>query len=240
MNKMNRSKFLPNLVIHVPHTSLHIPKNAWAEFLVDREKIQQEAMVSADLYTNQMAREAWPSAEIVEAKVSRIVVDVERYEDDTLEEMAKVGRGVCYSHDHRQRRIRQDLSLQRKAALLAQYYAPHWARLREAAAGATLIDLHTYPLKPWPIERHSEGERPEIDIGFTPGLTPDGWVQALTQHFLGEDFKVGHNTPYSGVIDAGASAAVMIEIRRDLVGRPGNDPSWQRLIHSLNAMPLVP
>jgi hypothetical protein len=43
---------------------------------------------------------------------------------------------------------------------------------------------------------------------------------------------VGHNTPYNGVIDAGADAAVMIEIRRDLVG------DWVRLIRTLSAMPM--
>ena len=102
-----------------------------------------------------------------------------------------------------------------------------------------LIDLHTYPLEPWPIERHLRGARPEIDIGFTPGLTPDGWVLSLSRHFSDAGFEVGQNTPYCGVIDAGARAAVMIEIRRDLVERPGGNPGWQRLIHALRAMPLV-
>jgi hypothetical protein len=49
---------------------------------------------------------------------------------------------------------------------------------------------------------------------------------------------VGHNTPYVGVIDAGAKAAVMIEIRRDIVGLPGVDPKWQRLIAALSTMPI--
>lgn len=230
---------MPNLTIHVPHSSLHIPDDAWSEFLIDRDAVKLEAMTSADLYTDQMAREAWPNAEIVEAMVSRIIVDVERYENDALEEMAEVGRGVFYTHSHRQEEIRQDILPPRRTDLLSRYYTSHWARLRKAAAGAVLIDLHTYPLEPWPIERHMEGDRPEIDIGFTPILTPVGWVQSLTQHFSEAGFKVGHNTPYCGVIDAGARAAVMIEIRRDVVGRPGDNPKWRRLIHALKTMPLV-
>ena len=69
---------MPNLAIHVPHASLRIPEDAWSEFLIDRDAVEREAVTSADLYTDQMALEAWPNAEIVEATVSRIVVDVER------------------------------------------------------------------------------------------------------------------------------------------------------------------
>ena len=101
------------------------------------------------------------------------------------------------------------------------------------------VDLHTYPASPWPIERHAGGARPEIDIGFTEGLTPPLWVDALTQHFRESGYEVGHNTPYVGVVDAGASAAVMIEIRRDIVGQPnGTDPKWKRLIDALRSMPV--
>jgi predicted N-formylglutamate amidohydrolase len=55
---------------------------------------------------------------------------------------------------------------------------------------------------------------------------------------LTSSYEVGHNTPYVGVIDAGAKAAVMIEIRRDVVGAPSGDPKWQRIIAALSTMPI--
>lgn len=230
---------MKNLVVHVPHASTYIPDDVWPEFLVAHDLVAQEAEASADLFTDLIAREAWPNAEIIEASVSRIVVDVERYDDDGLEEMAQVGRGVIYTHDHRQFRIRRDVSVPRRDELLARFYTPHWTGLRAAALGATLIDLHTYPTDPWPIERHAGGRRPEIDLGYTSKLTPSSWVRAMTNHFDGLGYEVGHNTPYSGVIDAGAKSAVMIEIRRDVVGTPRTGPKWMRLMQALQSMPLV-
>ena len=229
---------MTKLVIHVPHASTAIPEDVRSEFIVSRQDVEAEAVASADLYTGEMARQAWPHAEIIETEVSRIVVDVERYDDDSSEEMAEVGRGVFYTCDHLMRPIREALSGPRREELLARYYRPHWKRLRAQASNAILVDLHTYPAEPWPIERHSYGPRPEIDLGFSEGLTPPSWITALTEHFQTIGYKVGHNTPYVGVIDAGAKAAVMIEIRRDIVGLPGADPKWQRLIAALSTMPI--
>ena len=228
------------LVVHVPHASTVIPDDAWTEFLVSRQEVEAEALASADLYTDEMARLAWPNARTLEAKVSRIVVDVERYDDDSREEMSEVGRGVMYTCDHLMRPLRPPMIGARREELLERYYRQHWTLLRSEAADAVLVDLHTYPAAPWPIERHAHGARPEIDIGFSQGLTPPTWVDALTQHFRKKGYEVGHNTPYVGVIDAGASAAVMIEIRRDVVGQPnGADPKWKRLIHALRSMPVA-
>ena len=113
-----------DLLIHVPHASTFIPEDVWSEFLVPRDQVEAEALASADLYTDEMARQAWPQAKIIQAQVSRIVVDVERYEDDIKEEMAAVGRGVLYTHDHNQIEIRKRLSGPRRKELLAQYEEP--------------------------------------------------------------------------------------------------------------------
>lgn len=228
----------PKLVIHVPHASTVIPEDLWTEFLVSRQEVEAEALTSADLYTDEMARQAWPNARIVAAEISRIVVDVERYEDDNREEMAEVGRGVMYTCDHQMRPLRRPVIGSRREELLGLYYWQHWRRLRSEAAGSVLVDLHTYPAKPWVIERYVQGPRPEIDIGFTEGLTPPSCVDAISQHLRRQGYDVGHNTPYAGVVDAGAKAAVMIEIRRDIVGKPGTGSKWLRLISALSSMPI--
>lgn len=146
---------------------------------------------------------------------------------------------MIYSADHNGDPIRQRPSDRIVAELQETYYDERWAALREASAGAVLIDLHTYPVQPWAIEPDHSSERLEIDIGFITGLSPENWVRVLTVHFEVCGYSVGHNTPYVGVIDAGATAAVMIEIRRDIVGTPDGCPQWERLVNAMSDMPLL-
>jgi len=86
------NKFPLEICVHVPHASTAIPDVLRGDFLITHNKLDAEARISADLYSDLLAKEAWQNARIVDAKVSRIVVDVERYPDDAKEEMSKVGR----------------------------------------------------------------------------------------------------------------------------------------------------
>jgi len=227
----------PRLVIHVPHASMHLPDTYRAQFGISNEALDAEIRDSADLYTDKLARAAWPQAEIVEANVSRVLLDVERYADDTQEEMSRVGRGVIYTHDRFGQSLQRTVPPKDRAHLLDSFYHPHWQRLRQAASRAVLIDLHTYPEDPWPIEPQACAARPEIDLGTSPGLTPPEWTAALRDHFTREGFTVAENAPYVGVIDAGADAAIMIEIRRDILGMGPGSGEWSRLQEALAKMP---
>ncbi len=226
------------LVVHVPHASTHIPEDVIAQFQLSGRALEDEARTSADLHTDLLAQVIWPTATIVAAPVSRIVVDVERYADDEHEVMAQRGRGMVYSHSHDGTRMRCGLSDDERHRLKDTWYNPHWDRLRRAAAGAMLIDLHSYPVDPWSVELNQDGERPEIDLGTDPALTPASWIMALQDHIQAHGYTVGLNTPYAGVIDAGAAAAIMIEIRRDIVGDPSGCEKWLRLGACLSSMPF--
>ena len=105
------------------------------------------------------------------------------------------------------------------------------------ASGAVLIDLHSYPAKPWSVEPDQDAERPEVDLGTSETLTPSNWVAALSEHFRAFGYDVGINTPYAGGIDAGSTAAVMIEIRRDVMGNPTGCEKWRQLSNCLSSMP---
>lgn len=233
------SRIVSQLVIHVPHASTTIPPDVREQFTLSASALAAEARLSADLLTDELARAAWPSATIVAAEVSRLVIDVERYADDRDEPMAAVGRGMIYARTRSGRPLRRDLTAGERAALQAAWYDPHWQRLRAAATGRIMIDLHSYPKRAWKVEPHPQARRPEIDLGTTSGLTPDSWVAALQSHFAASGYDVGLNTPYAGVVDAGAAAAaVMIEIRRDLIGALPHGPGWERLRTCLSQLPM--
>lgn len=229
---------MTDFVIHVPHASTTIPPSVRGQFTLSSPALAAEARLSADLLTDELARSAWPSATIVEAEVSRLVVDVERHADDLLEPMAAVGRGMIYARTRNGRPLRRGLAAGERAALQATWYDPHWQRLRTAARARIMIDLHSYPRKAWKVEPDPGARRPDIDLGTTSGLTPDRWIDALRAHFVASGYSVGLNTPYAGVVDAGAAAAVMIEIRRDVIGLLPHAPEWERLRACLSQLPM--
>lgn len=227
-------------VIHVPHAATYLPDAYRAQFGILDDELQAEIHASADLHTDELAQAAWPQAEIVRAGVSRVLLDVERYADDTQESMSRVGRGVIYTHDRFGGLLQRKVSPSDRTHLLEHFYQPHWERLRQVAAGAVLIDLHTYPATPWPIEPQAKAPRPEIDLGTSPDLTPTYWTEALRDHFERQGFTVAENTPYAGVIDAGADAAIMIEIRRDMLSTGPGSEEWTRMVAALATMPNPP
>ena len=67
--------------------------------------------------------------------------------------------------------------------------------------------------------------------------TPSNWTDALRDHFKRQGFTVAENAPYAGVIDAGADAAIMIEIRRDMLGTGPGTVEWARVVTALRHMP---
>ena len=163
---------MTSMIIHVPHASTFIPDEYNNQYILSSESLKKEAAISADLYTDILAREAWPNAEIIAAEFSRLLVDVERYDDDELEEMASVGRGMIYKNAHDGTIIRRDISIGERNVLYERYYKPHWEKLKSIAANKILIDMHSYPKIPWAIELMKNGDRPEIDLGTADHLTP--------------------------------------------------------------------
>jgi N-formylglutamate amidohydrolase len=229
---------MANLLIHVPHSSVFIPDHVRDQFLLTDAELELEVLESADRWTDQLADAAWPGATKVVAKVSRLVVDVERYLSDELEVMAAAGRGAFYERCHDGRPLRRTLTTAERCELADTYYHPHWAMLRRMAANKVLIDLHTYPARPWPVEIDPARERPEIDLGTSPSLTPVAWQEALLRHFEAHGFTVGLNTPYAGVVETGATSSTMIEIRRDMLGTGPGCTGWLRVAKALETIPL--
>ena len=80
-------------ILHIPHSSTYFPNKEG--FVIDKETLDAEVNKLTDWYTEDLFDV--PGAIKVIAPFSRIFCDVERFADDSMEEMAAKGAGVCYT-----------------------------------------------------------------------------------------------------------------------------------------------
>jgi N-formylglutamate deformylase len=224
-------------VIHVPYASTMIPDRYRSPFVLSDDELTAEAALSAELWTDMLARACWPAATIIESPIARIVCDVECCDDHAGKFLAARGRGLFHTVKHDGQPLRRVLSGIEQEDLKAAIYAPHWLQLRRAAAGHVLIDLQSFPARPWPVDIKTEIPRPEIDIGAGAGLTPSRWLEALVHYFEQMGYDVGVNSTDGGVIDVGSIATVIIKVRQDLIANGPDSTRWEPLVDTLNLMP---
>nr|WP_296074770.1 N-formylglutamate amidohydrolase [uncultured Actinoplanes sp.] len=214
------------VILHVPHAARAL---GGARFVVGDAEIAEEldhlTDVDTDVIAHRAAAAARPRPWIFKNRLSRLVVDPERFPDDT-EEMRAVGMGAVYTHGYAGRRLRDDDPV-RDQALLREHFLPYAAGVtalvkeRLAATGrAVIIDVHSYPAVALPYELHGAGPRPPICLGVDDFHTPPALLARAEDAFAG--FEQARNTPFAGAYvpleyyrREPAVTAVMIEIRRD-------------------------
>lgn len=114
--------------------------------------------------------------------------------------------------------------------MLNKWYFPHHDQLEQLTRAALtehgkalIIDGHSFPSIPLPVDQNQDPDRPDICIGTDPFHTPHG----LDQHILScckQEGLIGQiNNPYAGTMVPGFAygsdkrvVSVMIEINRKL------------------------
>ena len=222
------------VIINVPHASRRIPQDARDDIVLTDDELETELDSMTDSFTDRIAMDVAQAAGvepwIVINKFSRLVVDPERFPDET-EEMNAAGMGVIYTKTSTGAVLRteeEDGGYDDLYGLVETFYDRYAKRFTDlvddrlkAVGEVTIIDLHSYPLEPLPYELHGDGPRPEICVGTDPFHTPDDLVHAARLAF--SMFDVGQDSPFSGCYVPLAHYrkedrvhAVMIELRRDL------------------------
>jgi len=229
------------VVLHVPHGSRAIPEAERAHILLDDGELTAELDDMTDGHTDLIAGRAADAAALrpwtFANRLSRLVVDPERFPDER-EEMLAVGMGAVYSRTSSGEPLRP-ADAPHRHALLAQYFHPYAQAMtdliddRLAAAGrAVIIDVHSYPSKPLPYELHADGPRPPICLGTDTFHTPLRLLDAARTAF--RDFGgIELNAPFAGCYvplkhygRTSSVAALMLEIRRDVyMAEPGGAPT---------------
>ncbi|MEV0642516.1 N-formylglutamate amidohydrolase [Streptomyces sp. NPDC050619] len=224
------------VVLHVPHSARDIPPSVRAGILLDDEALERELDHITDAHTDRIAAEAAKLSPVAPwrfvNRLSRLVVDPERFPDER-EEMLAVGMGAVYTRTTHRAPLRPaDADPE---PLLDRYFRPYARAMtdavadRLAAAGrAVIIDVHSYPTQALPYELHGQGPRPPVCLGTDSFHTPPYLLDAARDAFA-EFGETGLDSPFGGTYvpldfygkDPRVSA-LMVEIRRDTyMSEPG-------------------
>jgi len=218
------------VVFHVPHDSTLIPADVRSQFALDDVQLEHELLVMTDHKTLDLLAGGVPLAQVVSAPVSRLVLDVERFEDGQFEPMASRGMGAVYTQTHDGQSLRHPVTDDQRHKLLEDWYLPHHAALTLATQTALqesglamIIDCHSFPRMPLPYEVDQTARRPQICIGTDAFHTPAALAQFLSDALAIAGYEVGLDSPFSGSMVPTAYfkkdrrvISVMLEVRRDL------------------------
>ncbi|WP_327673250.1 N-formylglutamate amidohydrolase [Kitasatospora sp. NBC_00458] len=224
------------VILHVPHSSRTIPADVRSGILPDDRALALELDHITDAHTAEIARLAAQAARTTPwrfvNRLSRLVVDPERFPDER-EEMLAAGMGAVYTRTTHREELRPAGFDGRP--LLERYFHPYAQAMTaavadrlEAVGRAVIVDVHSYPAKALPYELHGDGPRPPICLGTDPRHTPAPLLDAARRAFA--DFGgTGLDSPFAGTYVPlryyGGTAevgALMVEIRRDLyMAEPG-------------------
>ena len=220
------------IAAHIPHAGTLVPEAVRNQFLPWTGQLWREIAMVTDWYTDELF--GMPGIAVTQTPISRVVVDLERYTDDSNEEKAAFGQGVIYTHNTLGEVIRRTLSADERRLLLDNYYRPWHLQLelnvdqQLARWGhCLLLDCHSFPDEPFAHEQDHGQSRPDICLGLC-GNTPHWLLESCLKHFQQRGYSVEVDFPYSGCLvpwrfqGDGRVPAIMIEINRRLYLRPAS------------------
>jgi N-formylglutamate amidohydrolase len=222
-----------HVIIHVPHGGLAIPDWVRSEIVLDDQELDAEKLLMADIATDALASRVHETSEtkphLFVNRLSRLVIDPERFPDET-EEMNAVGMGVVYTKTSDQHVLRNP-SPEHEKQLIDEFFIPYsealaalTSNLLEEHGRVVIIDLHSFGAQALPYELHANDARPNVCVGVDEYHTPHSLQEACFKTFsdLG---TIEVNQPFKGTYiplkfygTEPRVTSVMIELRKDTYG----------------------
>jgi N-formylglutamate deformylase len=215
------------IVLHIPHSSKEIPPDIRPSLVLSDEELETELVRLTDSYTGELY-DCRMATRII-FPVSRLVVDPERFLDDSAEPMSEAGMGAVYLCDSRGQTLRSTLSPGQRDELIQKYYVPHHSRLADAVSSALadqgrclIVDCHSFRSVPFKYEK-DRSPRPDICLGTDDYHTPASLRDSLVELFLAAGLTVDINSPFPGTMvpqpyyhTDERVHSIMIEVNRSL------------------------
>jgi len=200
----NRTDLQIPLIVNIPHSATFIPNDIRRTFILSDNELHEELIRMTDRYTDELFSSVSKIGGIgIVYKVSRLVVDPERFLDDEKESMSKKGMGVVYVKTSQGKVLRMDLSSEQRKALIARFYTPYHLLLENRVQDCLdefnrclIIDSHSFPSNPLPFEDEHK-QRPDICIGVSDYHTPLELVKSIKEFCRDQGWSTSVNEPFS-------------------------------------------
>ncbi len=220
------------LILHIPHSSRVIPPEQMEHYIISSEELDAEMDHLVDYDTEKLFQPVAKEDVQLVFPWSRYLMDVERYEDDKDEVMAKRGMGVFYYRTTDGRPLRRPFSPDEREELLATIYRPWHQQLENIVEehlriydSALIIDGHSFSNVPLPCDLDQKADRPDICLGTDEFHTKAKLILFSVDFFEDKGYEVAVNRPYMGTIvplscfgkDSRVNS-LMVEVNRKLYG----------------------
>lgn len=202
------------MIVNIPHDGDIIPIE-YADFIGDPTYMGDYGATFLFAYD-------W--ATVLRFPISRLICDVERFEDRDKEPMERIGMGVCYTRNANLEPMREVPAGQREE-IIERFYHPYHEEMCqlvdkevERHGVCLIIDGHTYHTTKRPYE--TDPVRPQICVGYDESVAIGQFASSYLSDF---GYDVIENRPFSGAIRPldrigdKRVQSVMLEVRQDQI-----------------------
>ena len=120
-----------SIILHIPHSSKYIPNKYLKFFTLSKQELQIELLKMTDHYTDDLFDVSNSNIYQLKFSLSRLLVDVERFERDELEIMSNVGMGCVYEKTHNGKSLKNVEHI--KEELITNFYKIHHANFTKTS-----------------------------------------------------------------------------------------------------------
>lgn len=190
--------YMNKILIHIPHSSLKVTRRFEKKMLLSKKELKGENLFLSDYNIDKYA--PLISNKII-FKYSRIMCDVERYKDNGMEEMSKLGMGYIYEYTSLKNKILDIDENYRK--YIDKIYDLHHNKIYNKVTKilnkyneCIIIDLHSYSDEL--VKRlFNKENNPDICIGIN-SYYDKKLLDYTTNYFNDLGYTTKINYPYSG------------------------------------------
>lgn len=189
------------ILIHIPHSSLYIPRIYKKISLVSEEELEKENIFMCDNKIDELIDNKEQSLIF---NYSRLYCDVERFRDDS-EIMNKYGMGYIYTKTSTGKKIFDSPSLSHKKEIDLIYENHHKklddyvTRILNKYNKCIIIDLHSYS-DHQVANLFNYQNTPDICLGTEEAYYNQELIDTIKEYFENYGYSVMLNYPYSGSI----------------------------------------